>query len=40
MSKFDNMTDERYDAALVEYIEKYQAPQPEPVEVLTIDLKK
>ena len=40
MSKYDEMTDEQYFAAMDEFIEKYQAPQPEPVRCLNLIMRK
>jgi len=40
MSKYAEMTDEQYFAAMDEFIEKYQAPQPEPVKVLNLLMRK
>lgn len=40
MSKFTEMTDEQYFAAMDEFMEKYQAPQPEPVKVLNLVMRK
>lgn len=34
------MTDEQYFAAMDEFIEKYEAPQPEPVKVLNLLMRK
>ena len=40
MSKYDSMTDELYFAAIDEFTAKYQAPQPEPIEVLDLIIRK
>lgn len=40
MSKYTSMTDEQYFAAMDEFIEKFQAPQPEPVRVLNLLMRK
>jgi hypothetical protein len=40
MSKFTEMTDEQYYAALDEFTAKYQAPQPKPIEVLDLIMRK
>lgn len=40
MSKYTSMTDEQYYAAMDEFMEKYQAPQPEPVKVLNLVMRK
>ena len=40
MSKYDSMTDEQYFAAMDEFTEKYQAPQPEPIEVFDLIMRK
>lgn len=40
MSRFTEMTDEQYFAAMDEFIEKYQAPMPEPVKVLNLIMRK
>ena len=40
MSRYTEMTDEQYFAAQDEFIEKYRAPQWEPIEVLDLILRK
>lgn len=40
MSKYTEMTDEQYFAAQDEFLEKYQAPTPEPVNVLNLLMRK
>lgn len=40
MSKYTEMTDEQYFAAMDEFIEKYNAPLPEPVRVLNLVMRK
>ena len=40
MSKFTEMSDEQYFAAQDAFIEKYQAPQCEPVQVLNLIMRK
>ena len=40
MSKYDSMTNEQYFAAMDEFTEKYQAPQPEPIEVFDLIMRK
>ena len=40
MSKYTKMTDEQYFAAMDEFMEKFQAPQPEPVKVLHLVMRK
>ena len=40
MSKYTAMTDEQYFDALDEFLEKYEAPQPEPVRVLNLIMRK
>lgn len=40
MSKYDSMTDEQYYAAMDEFTAKYQAPQPKPIEVLDLIMRK
>lgn len=40
MSKYTQMTDEQYFAAMDEFFEKYNAPQPEPVKVLNLMMRK
>jgi len=40
MSKYTEMTDEQYFAAQDEFIEKYRAPQCEPIEVLDLIMRK
>ena len=40
MSRFDSMTDEQYFAAQDEFIEKYHAPQPEPIQVLDLIMRR
>lgn len=40
MSKFDDMTDEQYFVAKDEFIKKYQAPQPEPIQVLDLIMRR
>lgn len=40
MSKYTEMTDEQYFAAMDGFIEKYQAPMPEPVKVLNMLMRK
>lgn len=40
MSKYDSMTDEQYFAAIDKFTAKYQAPQPEPIEVLDLIMRK
>lgn len=40
MSKYTEMTDEQYFAAMDEFMEKFQAPQPEPVKVLHLIMQK
>lgn len=40
MSKYAEMTDEQYFAAMDEFMEKYNAPQPEPVKVLNLVMRK
>ncbi len=40
MSKYTEMTDEQYFAAMDEFNEKYQAPQPEPVKCLNLIMRK
>ena len=40
MSKYAEMTDEQYFAAQDEFIEKYRAPQCEPIEVLDLIMRK
>ncbi|MBP5507507.1 MAG: hypothetical protein J6Y23_06655 [Prevotella sp.] len=36
MSKYENMPDEQYFAAMDEFIEKYDAPEPEPIDMLNL----
>ena len=40
MSKYTEMTDEQYFAAQDQFIEKYSAPQCEPIEVLDLIMRK
>lgn len=40
MSKYTEMTDEQYYAAQDKFIEKYQVPQPEPIKVLDLIMRK
>lgn len=40
MSKYTEMTDEQYFSAMDEFIEKFHAPQPEPVKILNLILRK
>ena len=40
MSKYHEMTDEQYFAAMDEFIEKYHAPVPEPVRCLNLIMRK
>lgn len=40
MSKYAEMTDEQYFAAQDQFIEKYRAPQCEPIEVLDLIMRK
>ena len=40
MSRFDSMTDEQWIAAKDEFIEKNDAPQPEPIKVLNLIMRK
>ena len=40
MSKYTEMTDEQYFAAQDEFIEKYRAPQCEPIEVLDLIMRR
>ena len=40
MSKYAEMTDEQYFAAQDEFIEKYRAPQCEPIEVLDLIMRR
>lgn len=40
MSKYTEMTDEQYFAAMDEFIEKFGAPMPEPVRVLNLLMRK
>ena len=40
MSKYDSMTDEQYFAAMDEFTTKYQAPQPKPIEVFDLIMRK
>ena len=40
MSKYTDMTDEQYFAAQDEFIEKYRAPQCEPIEVLDLIMRR
>ncbi len=40
MSKYDSMTDEQYYAAMDEFITKYQVPQPKPIEVFDLIMRK
>ena len=40
MSKYDSMTDEQYYAAKDEFTAKYQAPQPKPIEVFDLIMRK
>lgn len=40
MSRFDNMTNEQWIAAFDEFVEKFQAPEPEPVRVLNLIMRK
>lgn len=40
MSKYTEMTDEQYNAAYVEFLEKYHAPECEPIEELDLIMRK
>lgn len=40
MSKFTEMTDEQYYAAMDEFTAKYQAPMPKPIEVFDLIMRK
>lgn len=40
MSKYTEMREEQYYAALDEFTEKYQAPQPKPIEVFDLIMRK
>ena len=40
MSKYDNMTDEQWMAAFDEFVEKFNAPEPEPVEVFNLIMRR
>ena len=40
MSRFDSMTDEQYYAAMDEFLKKYDAPQPEPIQVLDLIMRR
>ena len=40
MSKYDNMTNEQWTAAFDEFIAKYDAPQPEPIKVLDLIMRR
>lgn len=40
MSKFTEMTDEQYYAAMDEFTAKYQAPVPKPIEVFDLIMRK
>ena len=40
MSKYDSMTDEQYFAAMDKFTAKYQAPQPKPIEVFDLIMRK
>ena len=40
MSKYTEMTDAQYFAAMDEFIEKHKAPMPEPVKVLNLLMRK
>ena len=40
MSRYTEMTDEQYFAAQDEFIEKYCAPQCEPIEVLDLIMRR
>lgn len=40
MSKYTEMTDEQYFAAMDEFTEKFKAPQPEPVKVLNLIMRR
>lgn len=40
MSKYTEMTEEQWNAAFDEFTKKYQAPQPEPIKVLDLIMRK
>ena len=40
MSKYDNMPDEQYFAALDEFLKKYDAPEPEPIDHFNLIMRR